>query len=57
MRRTTAESLGRKPQEYANISRLTDDGFRLWCKQKIQELIGGAIIILIRPKHPLFRDV
>lgn len=45
MRRTASESLERKPQEYADITRFSDDGFRKRYKQKIQQLIGGAILI------------
>ena len=44
MRRTEFESLGRKPQEYADIARFSDEGFQTRDKQKIQKLIGGAII-------------
>lgn len=47
MRRSANESLGRKPQEYADIARLSDDGFRQRGKQKIQQLIGGAIYTII----------
>ena len=43
MRRTEFESLGRKPQEYADIARFSDEGFQTRDKQKIQKLIGGAI--------------
>ena len=51
MRRTAVERLGRKPQEYADISRLSDDVFRQRGKQKIQELIGGAIVLHIHFKR------
>ena len=56
MRRTAVERLGRKPQEYADISRLSDDVFRQRGKQKIQQLIGGAILLyqISRQKQILF---
>ena len=45
MRRTADESLGRKPQEYADISRFSDDGFRQRGKQKIRVVNWGSNIM------------
>ena len=42
MRRTAVERLGRKPQEYADISRLSDDVFRQRGKQKIRVVNWGS---------------
>ena len=44
MRRTEYESIERKPQEYADIARFSDEGFHTRDKQKVQKLIGGAIV-------------
>ncbi len=44
MRRAAVERQGRKPQEYANISRISDEVFRQTGKQKFQELIWGEIV-------------
>ena len=36
MRRTAVESQERKSQQYADIAKFSDDGFRQWGKQKVQ---------------------
>ena len=43
MRRTAVERQGRKPQPCCRKARVSDVVYRQQDKQKIQELIGGAI--------------
>ena len=47
MRRINAEIQGGKVQEYSRISSLSDAEVQYLDKQKIQDLVGGSIILIL----------
>ncbi len=53
MRRINAEIQGGKVQEYWRISSLSDAEVQYLDKQKIQDLVGGSIIL--NPHRKAFR--